>query len=1232
MVKINKIKPIIGFLPIIIGLNLYSCATLHEQVGKDYKNQTFVEINDSIKHRFVLIGDAGNADHKNSSELLNQIKNTFSEYDKNSTLLFLGDNIYQKGMPDKKSEERKIAEKKLDAQIDLAKNFPGKTYFIAGNHDWYSGLKGLTEQKDYVVKALGKNSFLPKEYESIKSIDIDDDLQLVFIDSEWFLQNWNHHFNINKGSDIQTREDFFEEFRSLLNKGQNKITLVIMHHPIVSNGIHGGYYSFQSHLAPIKKFPLPILGTIINYGLKTSGASPADLQNKTYTEFTNRLKTIAKNQENVIFVSGHDHNLQYIDDDGIKQIISGSASKTEPAKAKQKKSFTIGELGYGVLNVYKNDAVSLDFYTKKESSLTNVFQQKIIEPTVYNKTFDTNFQDSIKASVYTKKETEKSGLYRFLWGNHYRKVFGTEVEVKVANLDTLYGGLTPIISGGGNQSLSLRLEDKNGKQYVMRGLKKSSTQFLQSALFKNNYISDQVQDTKILNFIDDFYTTSHPYFPFVIGHLADAVNVHHTNPQLFYVPKQNALGKYNETYGDQLYQIEERPHKSFTDAKNFGNPTDIIGTQEMLLNLQKDEKYSIDKEMYLQARVFDWLIGDWDRHSDQWRWGEHEKNGQIIYEPIPRDRDQVFARIDGNLLSLLNRLPALRHMQNYKSDFPKARWATKSAFPLDRYLLQNTSKEEWQKIAQYTIDAITEDKVKEMFALLPKEVQDYQQKEIIETLEARKSKLVEFVGKYYDELLKYGLIVGTNKKDQFDVEIKKDQIIVNQYRNKKSGNELEATYTYDPKITKELWIYSLDDDDILNVSGDKSKIMIRLIGGRNNDTYTIDSKNKVKIFDYGTKKNEVKKGSNTDLILKDQYAINHFDYREAPLNTLTTLPNLGYNPDNGLMLGFSTNYKKQKFVYTPFSQQHKLSALYSFATSGVNLAYEGRFKNYTNNWHWAIEAGMSNENYAQNFFGWGNKTENLFKDDLKEMDYYRVRTSQVYFKPSYNYWGRNGGKFSIGLAYEGTQINKTNDRLIDEYIATGNENNHYQNFGGIFAQYHFKNFNDAAYPTLGLEFKLNYTFRANLKEFEENHQYIENFLNFIVPIDSNQKLTFSSAYYTKFMIGNAYHFYQAADLGANNLLRGYRQNRFVGDKSFVTSNDLRWKISRIHGGFVPVSFGVFGGYDLGRVWLDGENSSKWHQSYGGGLWLNALDALSVQLGLFTGKEKTMFNFGFGFQL
>jgi hypothetical protein len=88
-----------------------------------------------------------------------------------------------------------------------------------------------------------------------------------------------------------------------------------------------------------------------------------------------------------------------------------------------------------------------------------------------------------------------------------------------------------------------------------------------------------------------------------------------------------------------LYLVEERPSDSQTDLKHFGEPDDIISTEDLLENLHKDEKYAVDEDEYIKARLFDMLIGDWDRHYDQWRWAEYKKKGQVIYRPIPRDRE-----------------------------------------------------------------------------------------------------------------------------------------------------------------------------------------------------------------------------------------------------------------------------------------------------------------------------------------------------------------------------------------------------------------------------------------------------------------------------------------------------------------------------------------------------------------------------------------------------------------
>src|SRR5690606_34993508 len=206
------------------------------------------------------------------------------------------------------------------------------------------------------------------------------------------------------------------------------------------------------------------------------------------------------------------------------------------------------------------------------------------------------------------------------------------------------------------------------------------------------------------------------------------------------------------------------------------------------------------------------------RHADQWRWTEKTVGDEVVYEPIPRDRDQVFAKLDGNLLRLLNKLPALRHMQNFSEDFAHPRWINKTAFPLDKTLLQNTTLDDWKKTADYIVHSITDEVIDETFDLLPKEVQEQYTGDIIKILKARARKTVDFVEDCYKEMCKCAGVVGTNKKDTFVGKTAADKVEIEHIRNKKTGDVSMGSYTYRPETTKEIWIYGLDDDDHISVS------------------------------------------------------------------------------------------------------------------------------------------------------------------------------------------------------------------------------------------------------------------------------------------------------------------------------------------------------------------------------------------------------------------------------
>ena len=532
-------------------LLIVSCATYKPKYAQEFSGEA-LDDNKEISHTFYLIGDAGLSPIGGMNPVLKSFKSKLDTASENSTTIFLGDNIYPAGLPNKKDSTKAYIEAKshLDAQLNTLANYKGKRVFIPGNHDWYNeGLKGLKRQEKYIEKALGsKEVFFPENGCPIEKIEINDDIVVIAIDTEWYLVNWDKHPTINDDCEIKDRGRFFEEIESLIKKNRDKTTLIAMHHPMFTYGPHGGQFSLKKNIFPKgSSVPLPIIGSFINLLRRTSGATIEDQSNKNYNQLKNRLVTLAQYSDKVIFASGHEHTLQYIKENGIPQIVSGSGAKTGATRLLNGSKFSAGQMGYATFKVYKDGSSSVDFYTVEDGKNEELtYSTEVLEADKKEEAvkYTSKFPAEMEASIYSKDEIDKSRFYKWLWGDRYREYYATKVKAPTVLLDTLYGGLKVIRKGGGNQSNSLRLQHKDGRQFVMRALRKSAERYLQAIAFQNQYIIGDFKDSFTEKFLMDFYTGAHPYAPFTIGALSDAVRIYHTNPKLFYIPKQNTLEGY----------------------------------------------------------------------------------------------------------------------------------------------------------------------------------------------------------------------------------------------------------------------------------------------------------------------------------------------------------------------------------------------------------------------------------------------------------------------------------------------------------------------------------------------------------------------------------------------------------------------------------------------------------------------------------------------------------------
>ena len=1136
-----------------------SCATYEPQYKKG--TNTLSPLAEEIEHTFYLIGDAGYLPDGLQSKALKALESELKYADANSTLLFLGDNIYPKGMPEKGDESRNNAEQNINEQLKIVSQYKGQTIFIPGNHDWYTnGLEGLERQEDYIKDVLGKGSFLPKNGCPIDHVSISDDIELIIIDSKWYLTNWDKHPTINDKCDIKTREAFFDEFESKVKKARGKTTIVAMHHPMYSNGPHGGQFSFADHMKPV-----PVLGTVKNVLRETTGVVPEDIQNKRYNDLRQRIITLAQENNKVIFVSGHEHSLQYLEQDNLIQIISGSGSKKTETRNRGGGLFSYGQLGYAKLEILKTGASQVGFFAI--DSLNPVFTKQIFkEQTRAAVDYPKQFQDSALASIYSEDEVEKNSFYKFLWGERYSDAYSTKIRAKTVNLDTLYGGLEPIRRGGGTQTNSLRLKDKSGREYVMRGLRKNALNFIQATAFADQFVEGQFNDTETQDLILYVFTGSYPYMSLIMGDLSDAADVLHTNPKLYYVPHQDAIGDYNMYFGDELYLIEEHAGDNHGDKASFGYSNELIGTMDMFAEIQSDESVLLDESAFIRARIFDMLLGDWDRHQDQWRWAKIKKGDKTIYLPMPRDRDQVFSNMDDGILMGMasSIIPAAKNLKGYDGELKKPEEFNDSAFALDMALINQSDKSVWQEQVKFIQDNLTDTIIEKAFLNIPKELQNETISDIKEMLKSRRANLYEIAMNYYDYLNRFAVITGTNKDDWFDIErLKNGETHVIGYRIK-NGKKADVFYDkiYNSKETKEIWIYALDDDDVLHVFGNGDKLIkMRLIGGQNNDIYDIQNGKKISVYDYKSKKNTVKTKKGKYKLI-DDYETNIYDYKKFKNNTNQFLPIIGFNPDDGVKLGFANVYTAYGFERNPFSSRHSISGAYFFATNGFALNYKGEFANVFGRLNFGLETVFTSPNYNINFFGFGNETENPNTNGQElSLDYNRVKVRTFKIAPSLIKKGELGSEIKWEFVYESIEVEKTEDRFINDYYnTTGLDNSN--NFLGTELSYYFKNVDNDAYPTLGMtaDFKIGH--RYNIKE-ETNMGYFVPSLSFDFHLDNNRQLVLATKLQGHLTFGNDYEFYQGASIGASNGLRGFRNQRFTGKHSYYQLTDLRYSFSKL---------------------------------------------------------------------
>ncbi|MCY7423075.1 MAG: hypothetical protein LH478_15190, partial [Chitinophagaceae bacterium] len=394
-------------------------------------------------------------------------------------------------------------------------------------------------------------------------------------------------------------------------------------------------------------------------------------------------------------------------------------------------------------------------------------------------------------------------FHRFLFGEGYRKLWAAPVPIKIFDLKKEKGGLTILQKGGGLQTKSLRLKDASGKEYVLRSIQK----------YPERGLPEKLRKTVARDILQDQVITSHPYAALTVPPLAEALGIAHSSPQIVYVPDDPALGEYRQEFANSVLLFEEREPVGLNETDN---------TEKVQRKVEDDNDFTIDQQQVLRARLLDLVLGDWDRHEDQWRWEIQKTGDKTTYAPIPRDRDKAYYTTTGFFPWMLSHQWLKANLQNYEKEIAAIDVYNYNNRYFDRYFLNKLTEEDWKKEIANVKSKLTDSLITAAVHLLPDTIYALSGDRIIEILKGRRDNLNKQALKYYSFLAKFPDVPATTKDEQITVDFKTNSNVEVVIRNIKKDSTLGKTLfqrTFTPQTTNEVRLYGMDGKDKWVVKG-----------------------------------------------------------------------------------------------------------------------------------------------------------------------------------------------------------------------------------------------------------------------------------------------------------------------------------------------------------------------------------------------------------------------------
>jgi hypothetical protein len=799
-------------------------------------------------------------------------------------------------------------------------------------------------------------------------------------------------------------------------------------------------------------------------------------------------------------------------------------------------------------------------------------------------------------TVVAGPEYAVGATHERLLGEIYRDLWTTPVRVPVLNIDTFAGGITPVRRGGGKQTISLRFEANDGREFNFRSVNKQITQGL----------PEWLQETAVDWIVQDQTSSLHPAAAGIVSGLLDAVGVLNPGPRLVVMPDDPALGEFRELFAGVLGWIETHANEDRDDPEQgFAGAVRVAGGDRLIEHLDEDPENRVDSRAYLTARLMDILIADWDRHEGQYRWVRYDRGDTRWWVPVPEDRDYAFANYDGLLVGIASSTFVPR-----AADFePEIR---DNLLPLlinsddmDRRLLSALPRQAWDSVAVFIQSRLTDTAIDAALRVMPEPWYRISGPGLLATLVSRRAELLEAAGRFYDLVMQEPEVHGTDEEDLAEVTRLADGRVRVQLWPLDDDGEPDGDAYFDaafsPDPTREIRIFLRGGDDRLTIRGDvPGSIRVRAVGGEGDDilvdSSSVASVKTKAVFHDAEGDNSFVRGRTTTVITRPHVV------EEAERNVFA-LPTRDWGSSKswfspaydysgrvgGLVIGGGPSYTRYGFRHDPYRYRIAARAMVAPGTWRAGVEASGDFRRASTDTRITMRAHATQLNSFY-FHGFGNQTvEGNDHDTL-------IHTDEILFEALYHLplGTRVEVAFGPEIRYVDAAIQPT---TLPDARAGGFTPRRFGQTGAL-SRLSADTRDDTDFPTRGLRLRIGGDFYPAVWDAAEPFASISTDASSYIPLPAGSVLALRAG--GEQVLG-PFPAHESAFLGGSATLRGFSHQRYAGDAMMYGGSELR--VALIEANLLVR--GTVGGSlftDVGRVFYEGESDGGWHQGVGGTIW------------------------------